>query len=281
VHAIIVAYHAPDALDRCLAALEAAIAATVVDNSSSGEVAVVVARHAADYIDPGRNLGFAAGVNTALRRVLSGDPVDVLLLNPDAAVGPEAVDALASFLTASGNERVGAVSPRLKGAGGYHQRVEWPFPSPGRAWADAVGLGGLPAARSFVVGAVLLLRWEAIRDVGVFDERYFLYAEETDWQRRALEYGWVSAVCSDVVASHTGAATSSDAIERERRFHAAHELYVRKWHGSRGWLVFRAAACLGAIVRAAVLRGDRSAEAARRAALYFRGPLRSAGAAGD
>jgi GT2 family glycosyltransferase len=281
VHAIVVAYHAPDALDRCLESLERAIAATVVDNSSSGEVAAVVAGHGADYIDPGRNVGFAAGVNTALRRLVSGDPVDALLLNPDAAVGPEAVDALASFLDAPGNERVGAVSPMLEGAGGYHQRVEWPFPSPGRAWAEAVGLGALPAARTFVVGAVLLLRWEALRDVGLFDERYFLYAEETDWQRRALEYGWISAVCSNVAASHIGAATSTDAIERERRFHAAHELYVRKWHGSRGWLVFRTAVCLGATVRAGVLRGDRSAEAARRAALYFRGPLRSIGAAGD
>jgi GT2 family glycosyltransferase len=257
------------------------IAATVVDNSSSAEVAAVAERHGAAYIDAGRNLGFAAGVNTVLGQLVSGDPVDVLLLNPDAAIAPEAVETLARFLEAPGNERVGAVSPMLKGADGSNQRVEWPFPSPGRAWAEAVGLGALPAARRFVIGAVLLLRWEALQDVGLFDERYFLYAEETDWQRRALEYGWMSAVCRAVVAAHAGAATSTDAVERERRFHAAHEIYIRKWNGPQGWLLFRTAACLGAAARAALLRGNRSAEAARRAALYFRGPLRSVGAPGE
>jgi GT2 family glycosyltransferase len=127
-----------------------------------------------------------------------------------------------------------------------------------------------------VIGAVLLLRWDALSQVGLFDERFFLYAEEVDWQRRALALGWRSAVCDEVVASHIGAGTSDDPLRREALFHAAHETYIRKWYGRRGWWVYRTAACLGAAARAAVLPGGRRAEARRRALLYLRGPRRSA-----
>lgn len=277
LHTVVVAYHGADELELCLAALGGATEVTVVDNSSSQVVQSVVARHAATYVDPGRNLGFGAGVNLALREITAGQPRDVLLLNPDAAVTPEQVRELAAFLHLPGNERLSAVSPRLADGNGGSPRVEWPIPTPARACAEAVGLGHRQRdCRTFVIGAVLLLRWEAILDVGLFDERFFLYAEETDWQRRALALGWSSAVCTSVLAKHRGAGTSQDPARRETLFHAAQETYVRKWHGRAGWFVYRGAACAGATARAALLSGDRRAEAARRARLYFRGPRRCA-----
>src|SRR5207247_3678936 len=105
-----------------------------------------------------------------------------LLLNPDAVIAPGELERLQEFLHGPGNDRVAAVSPRLRGPDGAEQRVQWSFPTPGRAWAEALGFGRLPTRRTFVIGAVLLLRWEALRQVGLFDERYFLYAEEADWQ---------------------------------------------------------------------------------------------------
>jgi len=143
-------------------------------------------------------------------------------------------------------------------------------------WADALGFGGWPAHRTFVVGAVLLLRGEAIDDVGLFDVRFFLYAEEADWQRRARDRGWASAVCLDAVAEHVGAGTTTNMRRRETLFHAAQETYVRKWHGSTGWWVYRVAACVGAGARALMLTRDRRKEAAHRTLLYFRGPRRCA-----
>src|SRR5579863_3232429 len=140
-------------------------------------------------------------------------------------------------------------------------------------WMEAVGLAGIRARRRFVVGSVMLLRREAIDDVGLFDERFFLYAEETDWQHRARKRGWTSAVCVHAVAEHVGAGTSVDPRRRETLFHAAQETYIRKWYGRTGWLLYRVAACLGAAVRTLVLTRDRRAEAARRALLYFRGPV--------
>jgi GT2 family glycosyltransferase len=275
VQTIVVAYHGAEDLDHCLAAVGHR-EVTVVDNSSSPDVRGVTIARNANYIDPGRNSGFAAAVNLALRDLDGVTPRDVLLLNPDAVITSSAIDGLAAQFHAVDNERVAALSPRLVGADGHSQRVEWPFPSPMRAWAEAIGMGDrIPGTPTFVIGAALLLRWEALREVGLFDERYFLYAEEVDWQRRAQSLGWTSAVSSSVTARHLGAGTSSDLLFRELLFHAAHETYIRKWHGAAGWTSFRTAACLGAAGRAMVLRGQRRAEAARRARIYLRGPRRS------
>ena len=122
-----------------------------------------------------------------------------------------------------------------------------------------------------------MLRWEALKEVGLFDERFFLYAEETDWQRRALGFGWRSALCPDAVGLHVGAGTATDVRQREALFHAGQETYIRKWYGTRGWWGYRSAACVGAVGRAVLLTGKRRTEAARRALLYARGPRRCAG----
>jgi len=279
-HAVVVAYDSPAQLSNCLAALARRIPCTVVDNSSSADVAAVAKRHGAAYVDPGSNLGFAAGVNVALSR-LAEQRTDVVLINPDAVVTPEAIETLTRFLYDDGNSRVAAVSPRLVDSAFVEQRLVWPFPSPLRMWGEALGLGRLPAHATFVVGAVLLLRHEAIEDVGRFDERYFLYAEEADWQRRALRRGWRSAVCVHAIAEHAGAGTSSDSIRREAFFHAGQETYIRKWYGPGGWALYRFAACLGAAARALVLNNGRRDAASRRAMLYLRGPRRSAALGGD
>lgn len=277
VRVVVVAFHAHEQLDRCLDELGEDAVTIVVDNSSSSDVRAVAERRGARLVDSGRNLGFAAGVNLALRDVLAGPPADVLLLNPDARLGTSAVDELRAFLHRADNERVAAVTPRLVGPDGAEERVVWPFPSPSRGWLEAAGLASFGGSPTFVIGAALLLRWEALQDVGAFDERFFLYAEEVDWQRRARDRGWASAVAEHVSGYHDGAGSSPDPARREALFHAAQETYIRKWFGAGGWFSYRLAACAGAAVRAAVLTGRRRSAAARRALLYARGPRRCAG----
>lgn len=274
---IVVAYHAPRELARCLEPLGSKVDVLVVDNSSDAQVREVAQRCGAAYLDPGSNRGFGAGVNVGLRQVLAGPPADVLLLNPDACFEVEQMHALVERLHSADAGRIGALSPRVVDESGADQRVMWPFPSPMRAWVEALGLGGLNRSADFAIGAVLLLRWEAVRDVGLFDERFFLYAEETDWQRRATACGWISAVSPDLVAVHTGAATSSDPARREALFHAGTETYQRKWFGARGWTAYRAAVLVGALPRAILLRGGGRRTAVRRMRIYLRGPRAVAG----
>jgi GT2 family glycosyltransferase len=276
VHVIIVAFHGAEELERCLASV-GRVEVTVVDNSSSRSVREAAAARGVRYIDTAANRGFAAGVNVGLASLNATDPIDVLLLNPDATIAPEDVEVLSAFLAE--HERVAAVAPRLVDYDEVEQRVEWPFPNPLRMWLEALGLGRLSTrgSGSFVIGAVLLLRWEAIQEVGPFDERFFLYAEEADWQRRAAARRWTSARCPDAVARHRGSGSSASERQREVLFHAGHETYIRKWYGAPGWWIYRVAAISGAIIRTLVLIGERRGAAARRSLLYLRGPRRSAG----
>lgn len=270
-----VAYGPPGQLETCLTALGDAWGVTVVDNASDATCRRVVARHGGRYLDPGRNLGFAAAVNLALADIgaRGGSGANVLLCNPDAEVGPGTVRRLAAALESDAG--LACVAPRQRGPGAPGEdRVRWPFPSPARAWLDALGLGRLPFRRGFVIGSVLLVSGAALAEVGPFDEGYFLYAEEADWQRRAVAAGWRTALVPDAWALHEGAGTGGDPRWREARFHASGERYVRTWHGRSGWALYRAAGVAGAAARAVVLRGPRRRAAARRAWLYLRGPSR-------
>jgi GT2 family glycosyltransferase len=272
VHVVVVAYGAAGLLDACLGELDGAYPVLVVDNSSDPAVMAVAGRHRSRYIDPGRNLGFAGGVNVGLGELNSLDG-DVLLLNPDAAISPADVEALSRCLHA--DLRLACVAPaQVDRSGGAEAQVAWPFPSPAGAWVEAIGLGRLRRRHDFLIGSVLLVRGTALADVGRFDEQFFLYAEETDWQRRAHDRGWRVALCPGVVAVHEGAGTGGDVAEREAHFHASHERYLRKYHGAAGWQVYRAGAMVGAFARALVLRGDRGRLAAARFRLYLRGPCR-------
>lgn len=273
-HVLVVAYGATEDLARCVSTLGGVFDVTVVDNAGSAACRAVVAEAGAAYVDPGANLGFAAGVNRGLAAI--GQPwPDVLLLNPDAMIEATAVGALHARLRST--PRAGVASPALTGPDGVDQRVGWPFPSPLRMWREAVGLGRLSAPVGFLVGAVLLLRAEALAEVGLFDERFFLYAEETDWQRRANDAGWTMLSCPEVVACHRGAGTSTDPILREARFHCGTETYIRKWHGAIGWQSYRVAALLGAVLRSARPAPAARSDARDRIVLYARGPCRHLG----
>lgn len=266
---IVVAYHHPDMLRRTLQPL-AHLPLTVVDNSSDAGVAVVCAELGVRYLDPGHNGGFAAGVNHGLaHRVLPG--ADVLLLNPDAVIDEGGLRELQAALRSEPD--LASVAPAQVDGTGSTARVAWPYPSPWGTALEALGLGRL-RADDYVIGSVLLLRGEALAQVGAMDESFFLYAEETDWARRAGYLGWRHRLVPEVTALHLGAATSSDPARREAHFHGSQERYHRKHFGSIGWQVTRAATVIGSAVRVLLLRGARHDDARDRVARYLRGPLR-------
>lgn len=267
VNVAIVAYGRPELLAETLAGLEG-FPITIVDNSSSPQIAALARSHDAAYIDPGSNLGFAAAVNVALTSRRPG--TDVLLLNPDARLSAADLAVLHGHLTQ--DPSIAAVAPAQVDGGGRSARVSWPFPTPGQAWLDAIGAGRWTRRTGFLIGSVLLLSGRALSEVGGFDERFFLYAEETDWQRRAVDRGWRLELVEEVIAVHHGAATSTDEELRTARFHAGQELYLRKHHGPLGWQLARTGRITGAGVRALVRTGPRRQQARRDLAVYLRGP---------
>ncbi len=266
---VVVAYGSPELLRSALEPVRE-LDVTVVDNSSMPEVRELCGELGVRYLDPGWNGGFGAGVNHALEhRVRPG--ADVLLLNPDAVVSVEGVRTLHAALRAEAD--LASVAPAQVDADGRPARVAWPFPSPVGSWLEAVGLGRVNDRRAdYVIGSVLMLRAEALEQVGTLDEDFFLYAEETDWARRATLMGWRHRLVPQVTAVHVGAATSSDPVRRETHFHAGQERYLRKHFGPAGWQVARAGQWAGARVRSVVLPGQRGRAAAARAELLRRGP---------
>lgn len=275
---LVVAYGPTQHLRRCLGMLENRFPVLVVDNSSSPATKHVALEYQARYVDAESNLGFAAGVNRGLAEMdLSG--CDVLLLNPDATIDPSQVETLRRCLHAA--EDVACAAPFQHRPGSpVGPQVRWPFPTPWRAWAEAVGLGRLRRVRDvengYLVGSILAINGSALLAVGGFDEGFFLYGEEADWERRATLSGWRLRYCAEASAEHQGAATDADAGQRALRFHAGVERYLRKWHGSLGWRSYQTATVLTALRRAALSATGQRGEALRLAQLYAAGPYRRA-----
>lgn len=274
---VVVAYGSPGPLADALAPLAGHLPITVVDNSGDPQVRDVATAAGVRYLDPGANLGFGSAINRVLADRLRPS-ADLLLLNPDARIDLSGVRALSTAL--ADDPRSAAVGPAQVDDEGMPSRVRWPFPTPSGVWRQAVGLGLPRHAPGFVIGSVLLLRAEALRRIGGFDQDFFLYAEETDWQRRAVTAGWTLSVAEQVSAQHTGAGTSTDSRRRETHFHAAQERYLRKHHGATGWAVARLGVLAGALVRSP-LPGDTGRSARTRLALHLRGPMRAEATLGD
>ncbi|WP_375493126.1 glycosyltransferase family 2 protein [uncultured Jatrophihabitans sp.] len=267
---VIVAYRADAHLDRCLAALGPGAHVVIVDNDAAPSTKAIADEHGAEYIASLTNVGFAAAVNIGLRHV--GD-TDVLLLNPDARLGLGDVRRMQTALRAPGTHRA-AVGPRLVGADGGAQLAQWPMPSPAQIWLDAVGLGRLWRGRTFVVGAALMLHADALTELGGLDERYFLYAEEADWQLGALHAGWQLHVVDTVTCTHVGAASSSDPVRRERLFLASGRAFARRWYGPLGAAVMRAGSLVAAVRRSLVGSAESRARNRRLLRLQLTGPPR-------
>jgi GT2 family glycosyltransferase len=277
---VIVAYGSSAMLAEALQTLGAAYPGVVVDNASSPVTRDVAAHAGATYVDPGANLGFAAAVNRGITHV--ADPSsDVLLLNPDARITAAELERLHALLHDAPD--LAGVAPSLHAdASGRPARARWPWHTPAGAWIEAVGLSRrrLESSSYFLGGAVLLLRRHALTDVGVLDERFFLYGEDEDWQKRACARGWRVRYCPEVTAVHFAGGTEHDPVRLQLRLHAATERYIRKWYGSGGWLVFRVGTVVGYGIRVLTARGWRRATAMRLVRLYLAGPDRAAVRAG-
>lgn len=269
---IIVSYNTREMTLECLEKLRPAVGelsaeTIVVDNDSrDGSVEAVRERFPdVQVIANGRNAGFGAANNCALA-VAKGEML--LLLNSDAFPINDALPVLVEYLES--HPKAGAVGPRLLNPDGSLQVSCWKFPSPIRAWLECLGLAATfrhhpwlgdyyrwahdeERSVEFVIGACLLVRREVYEQVGGFDERFFMYAEETDWEKRMHEAGWEIGFTPRALVTHLGGASGHGRVAPvHSHFYRSMDLYLRKHHGLAGLAVARAAMALGAVARAAL-----------------------------
>ena len=249
----------------------ARLSVTVVDNSSSPAVRAVADAAGARYVDPGRNGGFGAGVNEALRRRRPPAPTSCSS-TPTPSSAPEDVDALRSGPArrarprerrpVAGRRHRHAVTRRvaLPVAAGDVGRGRRPRPPPARPLRHRLRAAAAPRGhrprRALRRRALLPLR----------------RGDRLGRTARACSAGGTPLVPA-ARATHVGAATSTDPARREGHFHAAQEIYLRKHFGAVGWQVGRAGQVAGSAVRASCSAASAAGPPVPACASTLPGPL--------
>jgi len=269
ISVIVVSYNTRQMTLDCLRALYSDLGNSpaevfVVDNASSdGSADAIRAQFpGVRLIANSINLGFGAANNQAMHEA-KGE--FLLLLNSDAFPKPGAISTLLCHLQA--NPKVGVVGPRLVHAEGSLQLSCFRFPSPLRAWLENLWISAAFANHSllgdyrhwphntlrsvdWVIGACLLVRREVFSQVGGFDEKFFMYSEEADWQRRIRDGGWDIVFVPGAVVTHLGGASgASEPARINRHFFESLDYYEYKHHGLLGLVLLRLAMIVGCFTR--------------------------------
>jgi GT2 family glycosyltransferase len=268
VHLSIVNTDNRDRLGACLASLDAGCAGlhwqtTVVDNASRDGSAELVetAYPGIGVIRNERRLGISANHNAALRRVVDAETARyVLAMHEDIELTPGSVTRLVEHCDA--HRRTGAAGPQLVDGSNLPIESTRRFPNPRRTVLRTF-YPRLP--RPEQTGALwldapcTLFRVAALRQVGLFDERFFGYFEEVDLAVRLLRAGWTSELCADATVVHHAHGTwgrNDLRVEAELRTLRSGYLYYRKhWGAPR-------ALAVSSLVRVALLTRAGKAAAA-------------------
>jgi len=232
---ITVNYNTGAHLLRCLEAVysntrDLTLEYIVVDNASRPDTTFDILRSQFPQVDVlmnKRNVGFAAGCNLALKRACGRY---VVLLNPDTVVGPMALDGMFAFLESRSD--IGVLGSPLLSGDGVDQRVAGRgFPTPlaalfgrttiltrlfprnrfsARFSASRDPDRNEPYQVDWVSGACMMVRREAVAQVGMLDPGYFLMWEDADWCFRMKRAGWKVYCVHEAAVAHTEGASRNE-----------------------------------------------------------------------
>jgi N-acetylglucosaminyl-diphospho-decaprenol L-rhamnosyltransferase len=246
VAAVIVDFHAGQALDDCVDSLHAngVTDIVVVENGDEGSTLPSLSGQHVVLVVPKLNLGYGRGVN----RGVAASPARRYLLvsNPDVVVHEGAVAALVAFLDEHPN--VAIVGPQIVRPDGSVYPSQRVFPNfwlaglhallaplwPGNPFTRRYRSPRTDGSVDWVSGAFFLARRDRFEEVGGFDERYFMFAEDMAlcWQMRAHGH--------DVAATSNALVTHIEGVSRARASRemliAHHRSALRfEWQTASGW----------------------------------------------
>ncbi|MCY3901231.1 MAG: glycosyltransferase family 2 protein [Caldilineaceae bacterium] len=269
---VIVNYNASALLSGCLASVFASAGdfsytVCVVDNGSSDDsVAMMRDRFPqAGLILSETNLGFSAGNNLALRQLGLSErrpvpnrplPRYTLLLNNDTVLPANALADMIQFM--DGRPDLGVAGPRVRRPDGtLDLACRRSFPTPWVSFCRMTRLSRLfPRSKRFnaynlsylpedavhpvdsVVGAYMQVRTQAILEVGLLDEAYFMYGEDLDWAKRIKSAGWEVWYNGEVEITHVKEASSRRSRKARRAFYEAMWIFYRKhYRANSSWML--------------------------------------------
>jgi N-acetylglucosaminyl-diphospho-decaprenol L-rhamnosyltransferase len=254
----------------------------VLDNASEdGSADAVRAQYpGVRLIEQRHRAGFGANHNAVIRATTGRY---VFILNEDTTSDDWGFEEMVAHLDA--NPRVAALAPRLRYPDGRVQSSAWRFPSPGTAALGLLTLGRAGILQSgggetrdvdWAMAAALLVRREALDEVGIFDEDFFIYSEETDLLRRMRKAGWRTQFFPSVTVTHHESQFSVGIPERRiNEMWRGRHRYWAKHHSAAG---ARAAALLtgGQYALRGLIRA-RDKDFAARMRLHARNAIRVTG----
>jgi len=245
-----------DVLKACFDSVEASkgldFELIVVDNGANDATKGLLESYSsARYLRNQENLGFAAAVNKGMKL---SDSRYVLLLNPDTSFGPEVLFKMISRLNK--DENVGVASCLIRYPDGTVQESIRRFP---RLFDQLQMLFKIPHIRrtktfdkymmrgvdpvqvldvDSIMGAFMFIRRDLLEEVGLFDERYFIWFEEVDYCKMAHDAGWKTRHYGDLeITHHKGHMFNMIATLRKQKWiRTSLRKYMRKHHGLLPWL---------------------------------------------
>jgi N-acetylglucosaminyl-diphospho-decaprenol L-rhamnosyltransferase len=248
----IVAYRSRELLRACLRSLAEhpparSMRIVVVDNDSrDGTVEMVCGLPGVELVEAGRNVGFAAATNIAIRRTGARY---FLALNPDTRVHAGSLDALLELMDR--DPAIGICGCRLELEDGtFDHAARRAFPTPLGALGHFTGLGRRPSAPAALAqyrapgvergavdavnGAFMLMRRRMLDEIGVFDEGYWLYMEDLDLCYRAAQSGWVTWYEPSAMVTHVkgGSSGRRRTLRAEYAFHEGMARFYRRHYAS-------------------------------------------------
>ena len=272
VSVVVVTYNAVPWVERCLESVRGHETIVVDHGSTDGTLELVRERFPQARLIQQENRGLGGGSNTGMR-VASGDYF--LLLNSDAWALGDAVERLAAF--ADEHPEAAVVGPKLLNPDGSLQRTLRGFPTIWRLTTEYFFLRKFgPRTRAlnafygsrdahdevreaeWLLGACLLVRRQAADTVGLFDEDFFMFSEETDWCYRFRQAGWSVLFTPDAEFTHVGGATTArdwgplyrEQLRGHLRFLAKHRGLTQAEQAR--WLLL-----VAMLLRSLVFTGDR------------------------
>lgn len=250
VSVIILNYKTKELLRRCIehvrrSSRDIQYEVIVVDNASKdGSVQMVQSAFPDVRIyEMEQNRGFAAGMNFGMRHA---NGRYMLLMNPDVQVEPNTMQKLLAFL--HHEPTVALVGPKLINRDGSTQLSCFRFPSflvplyrrspLGRAWFARTKLRRYLMSTwdhlenrpvDWVLGACMMVRRSALERVGMMDERFFLYFEDTDWCRRFWRSGYRVYYLADAHVLHHHRRLSAESPGIAGIFSYPTRVHIRSW----------------------------------------------------